>query len=687
MKYWITLPEKILLLFLLTIIAISCEDSSSILTQEEQAWLETTEPIKIAIFPNYPPYTFKDTSGEVEGILLDYLATLENKLDYTFERVEYQNFTHVLQDAKDHKIDIILEIQRNDIREEYLNFYENFFQSPYVIVGDTTQLFGINLEDLQGKTVAMPQGFAIIDYVKSKFPSIDILDTCTSDVACLKLVQEGEADFYIGPKAVTSFFIKSQQLDKLHIVSILDYEYKPGIAVTKNHPELNSIIYKGTESITYQEKDEIREEWLYSVVSPFYMQLRFWIAIATIIGILMIIITAINRFLKWKITSRTIELEKAKKKAEESSRLKTSFINNITHEMRTPMNAIMGFTGLLNKTGITLEEQEEYSSIITDGCTRLMEMMDNVLEISLLQSSQVFSQKRQTSIKKVIQNSFDNLEPKALKKELKYELIDTIPEEESRIIIDKAKLSKAVNYLIDNAIKFTSEGHVKIYLRKDENRIYIAVEDTGIGISEERQVSIFDNYSNSNKEESSFFDGLGLGLSITKSYCTIMNGHLSVSSKLGKGSVFTIDIPYTPSEEIVVNAKEKASIGSKNDEYAILIAEDGEVNYLFLKTILKRYDHHKLTVHRAKNGKEAVDYYTENNTIDLVFMDIQMPVMNGHDATKFLKELNPQLPIVAQTAYSTQADIQRAFEAGCDDFISKPVDPAAISKVLHRFLN
>jgi CheY-like chemotaxis protein len=228
---------------------------------------------------------------------------------------------------------------------------------------------------------------------------------------------------------------------------------------------------------------------------------------------------------------------------------------------------------------------------------------------------------------------------------------------------------------------------VKISLRKSENRISIAIEDSGIGISEERQLTIFENYSKSNKGESSFFEGLGLGLSITKSYCTIMNGHLTVSSKLGEGSIFTIDIPYVPSEEIVANTNEKTTTPSKNDEYSILIAEDGEVNYLFLKTILKRYNHHKLIVYRAKNGKEAVDYYTENNTIDLVFMDIQMPIMNGHDATKSLKELNPQLPIVAQTAYSTQADIQRAFEAGCDDFISKPVDPAAISKVLHRFLN
>ncbi len=687
MRYWMSLSEKVLLLFILVISIISCKDNSSILTQEEKTWLQSNESIKVAIFPNYPPYTFKDDSGELEGILLDYLATLEKKLDYTFERVEYQNFTNVLQDAKDHKIDIILEIQRNDIREEYLNFYEKLFESPYVIVGDSKQSFGINLEDLKGKTVVMPQGFAIIDYVRSKFPSINVLDSCTTDVACLKLVQEGKADFYIGPKAVTSFFIKSQQLDKLHIVSILDYEYAPGIAVTKKHPELNSIIYKGTESITYQEKGEIREEWLYSVVAPFYMQLRFWVSIATIIAILMIIITAINRFLKWKIKNRTIELEKAKKKAEESSRLKTSFINNITHEMRTPMNAIMGFTGLLNKTGITLEEQEEYSSIITDGCTRLMEMMDNVLEISLLQSSQVFSQKRYTNIKKIIRNSFENLEPKALKKELKYELIDTIPEEESNISIDKAKLSKAVSYLIDNAIKFTPKGYVKIYLQKKENRIYIVIEDSGIGISEERQATIFDNYSTSDKEESSFFDGLGLGLSITKSYCTIMNGHLTVSSKLEEGSTFTIDIPYMPAEVTINNPKEKIATGSKNDEYAILIAEDGEVNYLFLKTILKRYDHHKLTVYRAKNGKEAVDYYTENNTIDLVFMDIQMPVMNGHEATKVLKQLNPQLPIVAQTAYSTQEDIERAFKAGCDDFVSKPVDPAAISKVLHRFLN
>ncbi len=681
-----TVPKKVLLIFTLAIIAISCNDSS-ILTPEEQDWLTTAEPIKIAVFPYYPPYNFKDESGELEGILMDYLLKLEEKLNYKFEYVEYQNFSKVLQDAKDQKIDLILEIQRNDIREKYLNFYEKLYHSPYVIVGDTTQSFGIQLEDLLGKKIAMPKGFAIIDYVKEKHPTITVKDGCKNDLECLQWVQQGKADFYIGPKAVTSFFIKSNQLNRLHVISILDYEYKPGIAVTKTHPELNNIIYKGTESITYKERSAIREEWLYNVATPFYMQLQFWIAIASIIALLMVIITAINRFLKWKVTARTVELEKAKKKAEESSKLKTSFINNISHEMRTPMNAIMGFTGLLNKTGITLEEQEEYASIITDGCDRLMEMMDNVLEISLLQSSQVISKKRNTDIKQLVKNSFDTYKNKALKKGITYELLDTISEEDSGILIDKMKLSKSINYLIDNAIKFTEKGHVKIGVRKAENRIYITIEDTGIGISEEHQSSIFENYSKSDKEDVNLFEGLGLGLSITKSYCTIMNGHLSVKSKPGEGATFIIDIPYNPSNTTTATTDERMMTTSKNDEYSILIAEDGEVNYLFLKTILKRYDDHKLSIYRAKNGKEAVNIYTENNMIDLVFMDIQMPIMNGHDATKELKKINPQLPIIAQTAYSTQADIQRAFKAGCDDFISKPVDPAAISKVLQRFLN
>ncbi|WP_299767136.1 transporter substrate-binding domain-containing protein [uncultured Dokdonia sp.] len=686
MKYWKTTPRRILIIFLLAIITVSCT-KSTILTPEEQDWLAKNDTIKVAVFPYYPPYNFKNKSGQVEGVLIDYLSIIEEKLDYTFERVEYNNFTNVLQDARDHKIDLILEIQRNEIREEYLNFYDKLFETPYVIVSNIDTPFGITLEDLEGETVTMPQGFATIDYVKKNYPKINIADNCNLDLSCLKSVQNGEVQYYLGPKAVTNYFIKSQQFDNLKIVSELDYNYTPGIAVTKTHPELSDIIYKATENITFEERNNILENWLYNIVSPFYTKANFWMYILGVVAFLLITIIGINRYLRWKIKDRTIELEKAKKKAEESSKLKTSFINNISHEMRTPMNAIMGFTGLLNKTGITIEEQEEYSSIITDGCARLMEMMDNVLEISLLQSSQVTPQKRHANIKKVVKNSFDNYTSKALKKEINYELIDTISEEDSSILIDKIKLSKAINYLIDNAIKFTQEGHIKVIVSKEESRIHISIEDTGIGISEEHLTSIFDNYSKSSKEDSNLFEGLGLGLSITKSYCNIMNGHLSVKSEIGKGTTFTLDIPYHPSSVITTSTKEKVINDSKDDEYTILIAEDGEVNYLFLKTILKRYDNHKLSIYRAKNGKEAVNIYTENNIIDLVFMDIQMPIMDGHEATKALKKINPQLPIVAQTAYSTQADIQRAFKSGCDDFISKPVDPAAISKVLHRFLN
>jgi len=165
-----------------------------------------------------------------------------------------------------------------------------------------------------------------------------------------------------------------------------------------------------------------------------------------------------------------------------------------------------------------------------------------------------------------------------------------------------------------------------------------------------------------------------------------MNGSLSVQSTFSEGSSFSIDIPYISNDTVATKSHKEAIFDSKIDEYSILIVEDGEVNYLLLKTILKRHPDYKLIIYRAKNGKEAVNIYTENNQIDLVFMDIQMPIMNGIDATKELKKINPQLPIVAQTAYSTQTDMQQAFKCGCDDFISKPVDPTIINKVLTRFL-
>ena len=221
---------------------------------------------------------------------------------------------------------------------------------------------------------------------------------------------------------------------------------------------LNSIIYKGTEAITFAEKQNILSEWLFDVVKPPYRKVNFWIYVVGVIGGILLVVSAFNRYLKYKVNKRTQQLHFAKNLAEESNKLKTSFINNISHEMRTPINGIMGFSGLLSKTNITEEERADYVNIISNGCVRLIEMMDNVLEISLLQNNQVTSQDIHTNLYLLVNNCYESGKSKAKNKALEYTLENKLDSNHSMITIDSIKLSKAFKHLIDNAIKFTNEG-------------------------------------------------------------------------------------------------------------------------------------------------------------------------------------------------------------------------------------
>lgn len=667
------------------LLLLSCSDQE-ILTPSEKTWLEKRDSIKIAVFPYYPPYHFKGKKGNAQGILVDYLTLIEKKIGYTFDQVEYLDFSNVLNDAKAGELDMILEVQSTESRETYLNFHANLFQSPYVLVGmrDTQKVLFKNLE---GETITVPKNFAIDEYLKRRHPELPIDNTPISDVEAIKRVSQGLADYYIGPQSVANYFIKTEKFDNLKVIAPINYDYKPALAVTKDNEILNAIINKASNAITYDEQLEILDNWLFEIRTPVYKKVSFWTYIVGIVTFLLIGFAVINRYLRHKVESRTRELEAAKIQAEESSQLKMSFVNNISHEIRTPMNAIMGFSGLLNKKHITQEEQNEYLNLITCGCVRLMDMLDNVLEVSMLQTKQAVVLEQETNIKQVLTRCFQTYKVLADRKNIDFRFINLLSEDQEVILTDALKLTRIVKALLDNAVKFTQEGAILLSVQRDKDSITISIKDSGIGISKEDQLHMYDSYSKSRKDTTELYEGLGLGLTISQAYVKILNGSLDLESSLGNGTSVSVTIPALTTK-LQENLSDNKHITTNTKEsYAILIAEDGEVNYLFLRTILKRTATHTIHVYRAKNGKEAVDSIERGDHIDLIFMDIQMPLMNGYKATNLIKKMQPSIPIIAQTAYTSEEDIKNALQAGCDDFIPKPVDPELVIRVLSRFLN
>lgn len=380
----------------------------------------------------------------------------------------------------------------------------------------------------------------------------------------------------------------------------------------------------------------------------------------------------------------------AKEKAEESGRLKTEFIQNMSHEIRTPMNGILGFSELLDNPDLSDEKRKRFVEIIKSSTNQLLHIIDDIMEISVLETKQIKAEVNPVCLNDLLQELHTVFNIKATNKNIALVLKNGLTNQESTILTDQNKLNKVLSNLLENALKFTDEGYVELgYKLNKESRspkLEIFVKDSGIGIEPEKHELIFDRFSQAEKELSKKVGGLGLGLSIAKENAELLGGKITVVSQLGNGAAFLVTIPYKPINMIPNITIEKEKASDKNEKYTILIAEDEEVNFMVLEILLEDKMKLPCTIIHAKDGLEAVAYCKNNPTIELVLMDIKMPKMDGHEATKRIKEFRPNLPIIAQTAYSTLEDKEKAILAGCNDFISKPISKDVLSAVINNYL-
>ena len=379
------------------------------------------------------------------------------------------------------------------------------------------------------------------------------------------------------------------------------------------------------------------------------------------------------------------ELIIAKDRAEESDRLKSAFLANMSHEIRTPMNGILGFAGLLNEPDLSGEQQHEYIKIIEKSGARMLNIINDIVDISKIEAGLMNLNFNDTDINEKIEFIYIFFKPQVEEKGMQLLFKNALPTKEAIIRTDNEKVYSILTNLVKNAIKYSKEGVIEFgYLKKGET-LEFYVKDTGIGIPKDRQEAIFKRFIQSDISKKQAIQGAGLGLSIAKAYVEMLGGKIWVESEEGIGSTFYFTLPYNaePKEKNVVGNIVPAQ-NEKNQikDLKIIIAEDDEISEMLITIDVEQFSKEIL---KARNGFEAIEVCRNNPDTDLILMDIQMPVMNGHEATRQIRQFNKDVVIIAQTAFGLSGDREKAIEAGCNAYISKPIKKDELLSLIQKY--
>lgn len=401
------------------------------------------------------------------------------------------------------------------------------------------------------------------------------------------------------------------------------------------------------------------------------------------------------------------ELQKAKEKAEENDRLKSAFLANMSHEIRTPMNGILGFAELLKEPELTGEQQQKYVKIIEKSGSRMLNIINDIIDISKIEAGLMKVDLKESNVNEQIEYIYTFFKPEVENKGMQLIINNKLKANEAIVYTDREKLYAIFTNLVKNAVKYSYNGFIEIgcslsvspinanglqnvkanniAMTSNGKELQFYVKDSGIGISKDRHQAIFERFVQADIDDKMARQGAGLGLAITKSYVEMLGGKIWLESDEGAGSCFYFTLPFNAkTAEKTVSEESSATINNYTYNLKILIAEDDETSEILLSIFAETYCREIIKV---KNGKEAIETCRRIADIDLILMDIQMPEIGGYEATKQIRKFNKNVVIIAQTAFGLYGDKEKAIEAGCNDYLSKPIDKMEFENLIYKYFD
>jgi signal transduction histidine kinase/ActR/RegA family two-component response regulator len=650
---------------------------------------QARKKLTVGVYDNHPK-VFIDVDGDPKGIFIDILQSIAHiqNLDLQFRRGEWSG---LYDDLKAGRIDILPDVAYSEERD-------SVFILSVPVIGSWLQVFQdgdasmSSVADLAGKRVGLLEGSIqeshMSDFVKTQFNLEFEIVTYLDYATKVNALKNREIDVFVADRFYYFSNLIDQSIRPTGIVlrpSDLHYAFSRNV-----DPEIIARVNRSIADLRNNpESDYFKsvQYWFGTRYQPAIPEALIWMffIVITILVIVSSFAITLNYTVKQKthdLVSKNIELIAAKEKAEESDRLKTVFLQNVSHEIRTPMNGILGFLELLGAPELDEHTKSAYVDIMNVSGHRLMDTINNIVEISKIESGHVAVHNDQVNINQCLESTYEVFKYPVAAKGLDLNLHMGIGGHKSDVITDKYILNIAFTNLLVNALKFTKTGAIDFGARIDGDWLVCFVRDTGSGIAPERQQAIFERFVQADVETNRPYEGSGLGLAIVKAYLEMLGGEVWVESELGWGSTFWFKVPYRPANHEQVEPQVEKNVQLKDVELKVLVAEDDDISYTLLVEVIKS---DKVQILRANDGLEAIQMVREHPDLSLVLMDIKMPEMNGLEATEHIRKFRPDIPIVAQTAYALEGDREMALNAGCNEYIAKPIDSDQLLDIVNRF--